>query len=84
MTRLAQPSTGEAVTPTDADSAAAGWSAADALQLYGIPSWGGGYFGINELGHLAVQPEQDPGRQIDLHELIEGLAERDIGTPVMI
>lgn len=84
MTRLAQPSTGEAVAPTETDSASEGWAASDALQLYGIPSWGGGYFGINELGHLVVQPEQDPGRQIDLHELIEGLAERDIGTPVMI
>ena len=84
MTRLAQPNAGEAVAPTETDSASEGWAASDALQLYGIPSWGGGYFGINELGHLAVQPEQDPGRQIDLHELIEGLAERDIGTPVMI
>lgn len=57
---------------------------ADAERLYAIREWGGGYFGVNAEGHLFVMPERDPKRQIDLHEVIEGLREREIGTPVII
>jgi arginine decarboxylase len=31
-----------------------------------------------------VMPERDPKRQIDLHEVVEGLREREISTPVII
>ncbi|MDQ7014395.1 MAG: biosynthetic arginine decarboxylase [Planctomycetota bacterium] len=88
MTRLAPPATGDTAAPTEPRTSpptpSTGWTSADALPLYGIPAWGAGYFGINNLGHLAVQPEKDPARRIDLFELVEGLRERDIGTPVMI
>ena len=60
------------------------WSIEQALTTYGIPAWGAGYFGINELGHLTVYPEKDKARQIDLYEVVEGLLEREIGTPVII
>ncbi|MCW5769984.1 MAG: arginine decarboxylase, partial [Phycisphaeraceae bacterium] len=60
------------------------WSIDTAAKLYSLREWGLGYFGINEQGHLTVMPERDPSRQIDLHEVIEGLRERELGTPVII
>jgi arginine decarboxylase len=60
------------------------WTIADADRLYGIRDWGNGYFNINDQGHLVVMPEKDTNRQIDLHDVLEGLREREIGTPVII
>ncbi|MCC6676676.1 MAG: biosynthetic arginine decarboxylase [Phycisphaerales bacterium] len=60
------------------------WVIDDSVRLYGMKDWGNGYFGINEQGHMTVMPERDPKRQIDLYEVLEGLREREIGTPVII
>jgi arginine decarboxylase len=60
------------------------WSAEDSARLYGLADWGKGYFGVNADGHLTVMPMKDPARQVDLHELIQGLRERDIHTPVLV
>lgn len=60
------------------------WTAADSAQLYGIPDWGKGYVGVSPSGHITVMPNKDAGRQIDLHEVIEGLRERGIHTPVLL
>ena len=60
------------------------WTVEDSLTTYGIRDWGQGYFGVNEQGHVTVMPEKDPKRQIDLYEVIEGLRDREIGTPVII
>jgi arginine decarboxylase len=62
----------------------AAWSVAQASKLYGLREWGLGYIGINDDGHLTVMPERDPKRSIDLFEVLEGLREREIGTPVII
>jgi len=64
--------------------AAVPWTTERSAKLYGIRDWGTGYFGVNEQGHLTVMPDKDPKRQIDLYEVIEGLREREIGTPVII
>src|ERR1051326_2849979 len=60
------------------------WTANDSALLYGIPDWGKGYVGVNAHGHLTVLPTKDPARQIDLHEVIEGLRERGIHTPCLL
>lgn len=60
------------------------WTIADADRTYGISDWGNGYFKVNDQGHLVVMPEKDPKRQIDLHDVLEGLREREISTPVII
>lgn len=60
------------------------WTADESARVYGLNDWGKSYFGINPLGHLTVMPTRDPRSEIDLHELIEGLAERDIQTPVLL
>jgi arginine decarboxylase len=60
------------------------WKIDDSLELYGVNAWGSGYFGINESGHVVVRPDQTEGREIDLHEVVTGLAARDLGTPVVV
>ncbi len=60
------------------------WTVDDSSALYGIPDWGKGYVRTTPLGTLAVTPDKDPGRQIDLFELVQGLREREIHTPVVI
>jgi arginine decarboxylase len=60
------------------------WSAEDSARLYGLADWGKGYFGVSESGHLTAMPDKDPARQIDLHEVITGLKERGIHTPVLL
>lgn len=80
MTSLATADTGDGSPAPDPSR----WTTEKSMSLYGIPAWGTGYFAINDEGHLVVQPEKDPSRQIDLYEVVEGLLERDIGTPVII
>jgi arginine decarboxylase len=60
------------------------WTAADSAQLYGVTDWGKGYVGVNALGHATVMPTKEPGKQIDLHDVVEGLRARGIHTPVLL
>jgi arginine decarboxylase len=60
------------------------WSAEDSAKLYGVGSWGQGYFSVNPDGHVAVHPNQDPAKAIDLKKLVDELRERDIQLPVLI
>jgi arginine decarboxylase len=60
------------------------WTAEDAARLYGLPDWGKGYFGITHAGTVGVMPDKDPTKQIDLHDLVGGLADRGIHAPVLI
>ena len=61
-----------------------GWSVEDSLELYQIPAWGKGYFGVNAAGHIVVRPHTTPDREIDLLEVVRGLSERDLAAPVVI
>jgi arginine decarboxylase len=60
------------------------WSVSDSRDLYHVQAWGQGYFGINDKGHVVVRPEQTPGREIDLFEVVQGLKERELTTPVVV
>ncbi|MEL6311773.1 MAG: arginine decarboxylase, partial [Pseudomonadota bacterium] len=73
-------------TPTTPDTAPAApvWTPADAAELYGLDAWGQGSFGVSDRGTLQVLPTRDPASAVDLHELVEGLAERGIEAPVLI
>jgi arginine decarboxylase len=61
-----------------------GWSVEASLDLYQIPAWGKGYFSINAGGHLVVRPDTTAEREIDLHEVVQGLTERDLRAPVVV
>jgi arginine decarboxylase len=60
------------------------WTADESARLYGIPDWGKGYVGVNSAGHVTVMPTKEAGKQIDLHEVVDGLRERGIHTPVLL
>ncbi len=52
------------------------------LQTYNIAHWGGGYFGINELGHVVVCPNpEQPERTLDLAKLVEELQDQGARLP---
>jgi arginine decarboxylase len=54
------------------------------METYSVRAWGGGYFHINDAGHVAVRPDRDPTREIDLFEVVEQLKARDLTAPVVI
>jgi arginine decarboxylase len=54
------------------------------LETYGIENWGAGYFDVNRKGNLIVHPAENDGRAADLKEIVEDLARRGIGTPVLL
>jgi arginine decarboxylase len=60
------------------------WKIADAAETYGIRHWGKGYFAINKLGHVSVQPNKSPEQSIDLKELVDQLQARGIQLPILL
>jgi arginine decarboxylase len=60
------------------------WTVEDSAELYQVAAWGKGYFAINGAGHVVVQPDTTPARQIDLYEVVQGLKARDLTTPVVV
>ena len=61
-----------------------GWTVQDSLELYSVPSWGAGFFSINQAGHVAVRPRGDGGHEIDLLELVQDLEQRGLRKPMLI
>jgi len=43
---------------------------ADAVALYNIDRWGGGYFHINHRGHVVARPNTKKSEEIDLMEVV--------------
>ena len=60
------------------------WTLADALETYGIRSWGGGYFGVNEKGNVCIHPDGPQAANLDLKELVDEVRRRGIGLPLLI
>jgi arginine decarboxylase len=60
------------------------WKIQDAAETYGIRNWGKGYFAINKLGHVIVQPNKRTDQSIDLKELVDQLQERGIQLPILL
>jgi arginine decarboxylase len=61
-----------------------GWTIRDSLELYGVPSWGGGYFSVNPEGHVEVRPRGGSGPSVDMLELVQSLERRGLRTPLLI
>ena len=59
------------------------WTIEDSKELYNISGWGTSYFGINEKGDVYVTPCKD-NTQIDLRDIMDELALRDINAPVLL
>jgi arginine decarboxylase len=60
------------------------WQVVDSQELYLVNAWGKGYFSINDAGHVVVRPDTQPGNEIDLYDVVEGLKARDLTTPVVV
>lgn len=65
-------------------SSAEDWTIEDSAHLYGINSWGAGYFRINAKGNVCVSPEGPTGSEVDLMDLVTDLQERGIRLPILI
>ncbi|MGC8803836.1 MAG: biosynthetic arginine decarboxylase, partial [Bacteroidales bacterium] len=59
------------------------WRIEDSAELYNIGGWGINYFSINEKGHVVVTPKKN-GVAVDLRELVDELALRDVSAPILI
>ena len=59
------------------------WTIEDSKELYNIGGWGTSYFGINDKGDVSVTPCKD-NTQIDLRDIMDELALRDINAPVLL
>ena len=55
----------------------------DALALYNVDRWGGGYFGINAEGHVVVKPKRN-GEQVDLMEIVSEARSRSLQFPLVV
>jgi arginine decarboxylase len=60
------------------------WTIGDSLDTYAIRSWGAGYFGINEKGHVAVHPGGPDTPSFDLKDLVDEVRRRGISLPLLI
>jgi arginine decarboxylase len=60
------------------------WTPRDAADLYGLEQWGDPYFGVSDAGTVEAYPDGDPSRAVDLHDLLQGLAARQIHAPVVL
>ncbi|MBW2713424.1 MAG: hypothetical protein JRC77_06700, partial [Deltaproteobacteria bacterium] len=55
------------------------WSVKDSLELYDVPAWSAGFFGILPNGHLEVRGSgEDNGPSLDLYELTRDLQQRGV------
>ncbi len=61
------------------------WSPDQSAELYGIDSWGHGFFGVNQNGHVTVRLEDGENQvEVSLHDVIEGLRDRGTHLPVLL
>jgi arginine decarboxylase len=60
------------------------WSTADSSDIYRVDAWSEGYFSVSERGTLLAHPDGTLDGAIDLFDVVQGLAAREVGTPVII
>ena len=56
---------------------------AEARELYNIDRWSGGYFGINDAGHVSVFPKRN-GETIDLMDVVAEARSRNLAFPLVV
>ena len=52
--------------------------------MYHVSEWSGGYFCVDDQGHVRVHPDADGARGLSLHELVVDLQRRGFQLPVLI
>jgi len=59
------------------------WRIEDSEELYNIKGWGVNFFGINDKGHVYVEPKKN-GIRIDLKEVVDRLVTRHVAAPMLL
>jgi arginine decarboxylase len=52
--------------------------------MYGVKYWGNNFFSINDVGNVQAHPAGPDNGRIDLKELVDEVARRGIGLPLLI
>ncbi len=60
------------------------WTIDRARDTYNVAHWGGGYFDINDQGHLIALPNRDPATAIDVYQLAHEVREQGLAWPVLV
>ncbi|HTA19482.1 MAG TPA: biosynthetic arginine decarboxylase [Polyangia bacterium] len=60
------------------------WTIADSAETFGVKYWGNNYFSINDSGNVQAHPAGPDAGRIDLKELVDEVARRGIGLPLLI
>ncbi len=60
------------------------WRVEDSADLYGIHSWGSGYFDVNEAGEVVICPKGPSGPRVPIPEIIAGIRERGYELPCLL
>ncbi len=56
----------------------------DAISLYNVDRWGGGYFTVNKKGNVVVLPNRSSDQKIDLMEIVAEAKERKLDFPLTV
>jgi arginine decarboxylase len=56
----------------------------ESRELYGIDSWGDGYFSINDHGHVVCHPTAEEHLSIDLERAVEMAKAEGISSPMLL
>ena len=56
----------------------------DAISLYNVDRWGGGYFTVNRKGNVVVLPNRSNDQKIDLMEIVAEANERKLDFPLTV
>ena len=59
------------------------WRIEDSEELYNIKGWGVNFFGINDKGHVYVEPKKN-GVRIDLKDVVDHLETRHVSAPMLL
>lgn len=82
---MTPPAISTAATKPSRRESANAWSPQQSAELYGVESWGHGFFGVNRKGHVTVKLEDDQAcKEVSLHDIIEGLHDRGTRVPVLL
>ena len=70
--------------PTVPAAPPASWTIKDSEKLYNMNGWGLGFFRINAEGRVAVHPDGNPKRGLDLYQLAMDLSAQGVGLPLLL
>ena len=60
------------------------WDVEDSAELYGIRTWGAGFFDVSDKGEVVICPQGAGGPRVSIMEVIAGLRDRGYDMPVLL